>query len=138
MNFRKHRREEPEINLIPFIDVLLVIIIFLMLTTTYSRFTELKLNLPSANAEAMAEYPKQLVISVAADGRYAVGGAVLNDRSEESLMAAMRAANLAPETALVISADALASHQAVITVMQAAHQLGQYRITFATQKASSQ
>ena len=72
MNFRKRPHEEPEINLIPFIDVLMVILIFLMLTTTYSKFTELQLQLPVANADAARDYPKEVVVSVSSDGRYAV------------------------------------------------------------------
>ncbi|MGC4062341.1 MAG: biopolymer transporter ExbD [Aquabacterium sp.] len=71
MNFRKrHQPEEPEINLIPFIDVLLVVLIFLMLTTTYSKLTELKINLPTANAQAPKARPREVVVVVTADGRY--------------------------------------------------------------------
>ena len=72
MNFRPRTKEEPEINLIPFIDVLLVILIFLMLTTTYSKFTELQLTLPVADTEQQRDHPKEVVVAVAADGRYAV------------------------------------------------------------------
>ena len=73
MNFRRHyRHEEPEINLIPFIDVLLVILIFLMLSTTYSKFTELQITLPVANADKLRDRPREIVVSVAADGRYSV------------------------------------------------------------------
>ena len=72
MKFRPHPPEEPEINLIPFIDVLLVILIFLMLTTTYSKFTELQVTLPTASADAARDRPKEIVVAVAADGRYAV------------------------------------------------------------------
>ncbi len=72
INFRKRRTEEPEINLIPFIDVLLVILIFLMLTTTYSKFTEMELTLPSADTEQLRDRPKEVIVSIAADGRYAV------------------------------------------------------------------
>ncbi len=69
MNFRPRAKEEPEINLIPFIDVLLVILIFLMLTTTYSKFTELQLTLPVADAEQQRDHPKEVVVAVAADGQ---------------------------------------------------------------------
>ena len=72
MNFRKPRPEEPEINLIPFIDVLLVILIFLMLSTTYSKFTELQVALPVADAEQARDRPHEIIVAVAADGRYAV------------------------------------------------------------------
>ena len=85
MNFRSRDREEPEINLIPFIDVLLVILIFLMLTTTYSKFTQLQLTLPVADAEQMRDRPKEVIVSVAADGRYAVNKAALDGRSVEDV-----------------------------------------------------
>ncbi|MGB4928223.1 MAG: biopolymer transporter ExbD, partial [Giesbergeria sp.] len=83
MNFRSRDREEPEINLIPFIDVLLVILIFLMLTTTYSKFTQLQLTLPVADAEQMRDRPKEVIVSVSADGRYAVNKDALDGRSVE-------------------------------------------------------
>ena len=83
MNFRPRTKEEPEINLIPFIDVLLVVLIFLMLSTTYSRFTELQVNLPSANSERLRERPGEIIVSVAADGRYAVNRQPIDGRSVE-------------------------------------------------------
>ena len=70
MNFRPRQKEEPEINLIPFIDVLLVVLIFLMLSTTYSRFTELQVNLPAANSEKLKDRPGEIVVAVSSDGRY--------------------------------------------------------------------
>ena len=72
MNFRRSQREEPEINLIPFIDVLLVILIFLMLSTTYSKFTELQITLPVADAEKARDRAREIIVAVAADGRFAV------------------------------------------------------------------
>ena len=71
-NFRKPRPEEPEINLIPFIDVLLVVLIFLMLSTTYSKFTELQLRLPVADTETLREHPQELLVTVTREGRYAL------------------------------------------------------------------
>ena len=127
-------KEEPEINLIPFIDVLLVILIFLMLTTTYSKFTQLQLTLPVADAEQMRDRPKEVIVSVAADGRYAVNKAALDGRSVEVVAAALRtAASAGPESIVIISADATAPHQSVITVMEAARRAGLTQITFATQ-----
>ena len=79
MQFRRTARDEPEINLIPFIDVLLVVLIFLMLSTTYSRFTEIQLRLPVADTETRREQPRQVVVAVAADGRYLIGKAPLAD-----------------------------------------------------------
>ena len=135
MKFRPNPPEEPEINLIPFIDVLLVILIFLMLTTTYSRFTELQVTLPVANADAARERPKEIVIAVAADGRYAVNQQPLEARSVEAVAGALRA--LADkDSILVISADAAAPVQAVVTAMDAARREGLIRITFAAQSGS--
>jgi biopolymer transport protein ExbD len=134
MNFRRHRHEEPEINLIPFIDVLLVILIFLMLSTTYSRFTELQLTLPSANAEAIRERPAQIVVAIAADGRTLLDRREVDGRSVERLTAELTAAAAGRNDAvLIISADALSSHQSVINVLDAARRAGLARLTFAAQ-----
>lgn len=136
MNFRSRRTEEPEINLIPFIDVLLVVLIFLMLSTTYSKFTELQLNLPQANADRQRERPQEIVVAVAADGRYAVNRTALPGRSVDGLARALsEAARAQPEAMLVISADAAATHQSVISVMEAARRIGLTRVTFATQSS---
>ena len=91
MNFRKARTEEPEINLIPFIDVLLVILIFLMLSTTYSKFTELQITLPAADAEKARDRPREIIVAVAADGRYAVNRKPVDGRSVELLSAELTA-----------------------------------------------
>lgn len=133
MRFNPNPLEEPEINLIPFIDVLLVILIFLMLTTTYSRYTTLRVNLPTASAQVGQEQPEQLVVSVASDGRYAVGGNEMELRSVDAIMDALRAAGAGENTLMVISADASAPVQAAVTVMDAARRLGLTRITFAAQ-----
>lgn len=136
MKFGRQRPEEPEINLIPFIDVLLVILIFLMLTTTYSRFTELQLSLPVADAEALCEQPKEIVVAIAADGRYAINRTPLTARGVEAVAQALRP--LAAEgSVLVVSADAAAPVQAVITVLDAARREGLTRITFAAQASSA-
>ena len=136
MKFGRQRPEEPEINLIPFIDVLLVILIFLMLTTTYSRFTELQLSLPVADAEALRERPQEIVVAIAADGRYAVNRTPLTARGVEAVAQALRP--LAAEgSVLVVSADAAAPVQAVITVLDAARREGLTRITFAAQASSA-
>ena len=135
MKFRHRRTEEPEINLIPFIDVLLVVLIFLMLSTTYSRYSELQINLPTADAERLKERPAEILVTVAADGRYAVNRLPLDGRSTELLSAALqRAAGAAGDAPVVIvSADALTPHQSVINVLDAARRAGLPRLTFATQ-----
>lgn len=138
MKFRQRLRDEPEINLIPFIDVLLVVLIFLMLSTTYSKFTQLQVQLPVANTEAARNHPREVIVAVSSDGRYAVNQAVLNGRGLEALAAALQAARTAgPDTVLIISADAAASHQSVVLVMEAARRAGLSHITFATQSAPS-
>jgi biopolymer transport protein ExbD len=137
MHFRHGSRDEPEINLIPFIDVLLVVLIFLMLSTTYSKFTEMQLRLPVADAEAQRDYPKEVIVAVSADGRYAINKTVVTDRSVESVaMALDAAAGGAKDSVVIISADASAAHQSVITVMEAARRVGLMQITFATQSAA--
>ncbi|MEW6705496.1 MAG: biopolymer transporter ExbD [Pseudomonadota bacterium] len=134
MNFRKHRPEEPEINLIPFIDVLLVILIFLMLSTTYSKFTELQVTLPTAEAEKLRDRPAEIVVAVSADGRYAVNRKAVDGRSVELLTAELAAAAEGQKDPVVIvSADATAAHQAVVNVLDAARRAGLPRLTFAAQ-----
>jgi biopolymer transport protein ExbD len=138
MHFRKrHAPEEPEINLIPFIDVLLVVLIFLMLTTTYSRLTELKINLPTANAKATEARPKELTVMVTADGRYMVNQRLIEGRSVELLAAGLTAqVGAERDVVVVVNADASASHQSVINVMDAARRVGLSQLTFATQGQS--
>jgi biopolymer transport protein ExbD len=137
MNFRKPRPEDPEINLIPFIDVLLVILIFLMLSTTYSKFTELSVTLPSANADASRDRPAEIIVAVAADGRYIVDHQPIDGRNVDALTQALRtAAESRKEPFLIISADAMSTHQAVINVMDAARRAGLSRMTFAAQTAT--
>ncbi|MBN8486512.1 MAG: biopolymer transporter ExbD [Burkholderiales bacterium] len=138
MNFRRPTSEEPEINLIPFIDVLLVILIFLMLSTTYSKFTELQVTLPVADADATRERPAEIIVGVTADGRYALDGQLVEGRSVDVLGAALRAAALQrKDPFLIISADAAAAHQSVINVLDAARRAGLSRITFAAQNSSN-
>ncbi len=138
MNFRRPQPEEPEINLIPFIDVLLVILIFLMLSTTYSKFTELQVTLPTADAEQLRDRPAEIVVAVAADGRYAVNHKAVEGRSIELLTAELAAAaNGQKDAVVIVSADATAAHQAVVNVLDAARRAGLPRLTFATQTSGS-
>ena len=136
MNFRTGERDEPEINLIPFIDILLVVLIFLVLTTTYSKFTELKVNLPVADAQAPKQNPREVIVAVGNDGRYSINRQVLDGASVEALTRVLSdTAQGNSETVIVISADAAATHQSVINVMDAARRAGLVQITFATQQA---
>jgi biopolymer transport protein ExbD len=137
MNFRRGRREDyPDINLIPFIDILLVIVIFLAVTTTYARFAELKINLPTSSAEQTPTPPKQIEVAVAESGRYQIDSTAVGEVSVDELAAALQkaAANL-NDPVVVINADARATHQSVVNVMEAARRVGLSRITFATQTA---
>lgn len=138
MNFRKHRHEEPEINLIAFIDVLLVVLIFLMMSTTYSKFTELQVTLPTAEADKPRERPAEIIVSVAGDGRYAVNRKALDGRSVEALTVELSAAaSVLKEPVVIVSADATAAHQAVINVLDAARRAGLPRLTFAAQSGAA-
>ncbi len=137
MNFRPRTKDEPEINLIPFIDVLLVVLIFLMLSTTYSKFTEMQLTLPVADTDAQRDYPKEVIVAISAEGNYSINRQAVAGRSIESVVAALtEAAKSSKESVVVISADASARHQAVVTVMEAARRAGLNQITFATQSSA--
>jgi biopolymer transport protein ExbD len=137
MNFQRGKEKEPlEINLVPMIDVMLVILIFLMITTTYSKYTELQINLPTANAEKQLERPNEVTVLVNAQGQYVVNRAPVAFRSIEQLADELRRAAAAmKEPVVVISADATATHQAVVRVMEASRLAGLSQITFTTQSA---
>ena len=135
MKFRRERSgNEPEINLIPFIDVLLVLVIFLMLTTTWSRLTELNLRLPVANATGETDKPRQIQLSISSTGRYALQEQVLEGVSVDIVAAALRPLS-SQDTVLVISADAASPHQSVVSAMEAARRAGLSQITFATRSS---
>jgi biopolymer transport protein ExbD len=135
MNFQRgHSKEDLEINLIPMIDVLLVILIFLMITTTYSKFAELQINLPTADVEKQLERPNEINIIVTPDGRYLINRVPHDFRTIEDLAMAMKgAAGEQKDPVVVINADAKATHQSVIHVMEAARFAGLAHISFATQ-----
>jgi len=136
MNFRRGRmREDPDINLIPLIDILIVILIFLFLTTTYSRFAELQINLPEAAADRATDKPQMLTIAVDALGRYAINGITTNYNDPQQFANALRdAAKGAKEPVIAISADQKATHQSVINVMESARLAGYNHISFTTQR----
>ncbi len=137
MNFRKQRPEEPEINLIPFIDVLLVVLIFLMLSTTYSKFTELQITLPVANADKLRDRQNEIDVSVSADGRYTVNRKPVDGRSVDALTAELAAAAAgSTDKVVIVSADAAVAHQSVINVMDAARRANLAHLTFAAQASS--
>jgi len=139
MNFRKGKgREDPEINLIAFIDVLLVILIFLMISTSYSKFTELRITLPTADAEKAADHPTEINVSVDAQGRYAINNVQVSYRDPAGLAEDLKSAASAKGEAkrdpvIIIGAEATAAHQSVINVLEAARLAGFEKVTFAAQ-----
>jgi len=139
MNFQRGKRhEELEVNLVPLIDVLLVIIIFLVVSATFSRVSELQINLPTAEANAPENKPVVVTVDVDANGRYVVNDViVVVDPTVDNISLAMRkAVGAAKEPTIIINADASATHQSVVNVMEAARQAGYVHITFATQAGS--
>ena len=135
MNLRRAAsRDEPEINFIPLIDVLLVILIFLMVTTTYQRVQELQITLPEAEADQAKQRPKEVTVGIDPQGRYVIDRAVFTFTSVPALADMLRkSAGDAKDVVVVINADANATHQSVIHVMEAARAAGLVQITFATQ-----
>src|SRR3954467_15235590 len=132
MNFQRGREKEPlEINLVPLIDVMMVILIFLMITTTYNKYTELQINLPTADADKQVERTNEVAVLVNAQGQYVINRrAVIFHTGEQLADELKRAAAAAKEPVVVISADATATHQAVVRVMEAARVAGLTQITF--------
>jgi biopolymer transport protein ExbD len=134
LKFKQNNPIEPDINLIPFIDVLLVVLIFLMLTTTWSKYNEMNVSLPSAASPQAAQDNTTWTVSVSAQGTYAVNGSTLEGRQIQDLQKALSGLGKS-EGNLLIKADASASHQAVINVLEAARFNGISKIAFATQQA---
>ncbi len=134
MNFQRGRvREAPEINLIPMIDVFLVIIIFLMVTTAYAKFSELQINLPQASGEQITAPTSQINVAVDASENYAINHAAAEFNGVQAMAQALRrAAEGQTDPTIIINADARAPHQAVINIMEAARLAGYGRITFTT------
>ncbi len=139
MNFRKGKsREDPEINLIAFIDVLLVILIFLMVTTSYSKFTALQITLPTADAEKAMQRPSEINVVIDAQGRYAINNVKIAYRDVAGLAEDLKSAagdksDSKKDPVVIINADAMATHQTVINVLEAARLAGLAQLTFAAQ-----
>ena len=134
MNFQRGKKHEDlELNLVPLIDVLLVIIIFLVVSTTFSRFSELKINLPTAEANSPDKKPNVINVSITADGVYSVNETQLPSKNLEAIVAALKNSSKGEkEVPVIINADAKCEHQSVINVMEAARQAGLTHITFST------
>jgi len=138
MNFQRGKRHEDlEMNLVPLIDVLLVIIIFLVVSATFSRTSELQINLPTAEANATQEKPLTIEVGIDANGRYTVNNKGLRSGSVDAIGAALQAAAKGgKEPTVIINADANTTHQSVVNVMEASRVAGYTHITFATQVKS--
>ena len=135
MNFQRGKRHEDiEMNLVPLIDVLLVIIIFLVVSATFSRTSELQINLPTAQANVPQEKPLTIEVGVDASGQYVINGKSLSDVSVAGIASALQAAaDGGKEPTIIINADAKSTHQSVVDVMEASRTVGYTHITFATQ-----
>jgi len=134
MNFQKGKKNDDlEINFIPLIDVLLVIIIFLVVSTTFARFSQLKINLPIAEANIVDNNSEHINVTISKDGQYAINERPINAKTVAELTIKLREISASKiDSSLVINADALASHQSVINVMEASRQVGLTKITFST------
>jgi len=136
MNFRRRPAEEPEINLIPLIDVLLMTLIFLIVTTSFSNEAQLRVHLPEASAEAKENLPS-VRVSIDAKGQFYIGDQQLLNATPEVLRSALvHAAGSMKDPLIIISADGQAPHEAVVRIMDSARRLGFTHLTFATQQAS--
>lgn len=138
MRFRRPLGEEPEVNLIPLIDVMLIVLIFLAVSTTYSRFSELQIELPTAEANKTQNRPQEIQVGVTADGRIAIERVLIGVTDPGAVAELLaKAARGRDKPLLVINADAQAPHQAVINVMEAARLANLPRISFATQRQTA-
>ncbi len=139
MKFRRKSKQDNGINLTPLIDVVFLLLIFFMVTTTFTKETRLLITLPEANGEPAEETAQTLELLVNAEGNYAVNGQNLINREIKTIMAALKDASGGNvEMPLIITADAQASHQAVVIAMDAAGQLGFSRLNIATQQTQEQ
>ena len=139
MNFRSHRREEVNVNLTPLIDVVFLLLIFFMVSTTFTKASQLSIDLPEATGEP-SETPKdQIEILVDESGQYRVNGQALVDTHVRTLQAAIYKISAGDTTRpMVISADAQASHQSVIRAMDAAGQMGFVHLSIGTRQPAPQ
>jgi len=135
MNLRPQRREEPEVNLTPLIDVVFLLLLFFMLSTTFNRESQLSVDLPEASAEPSQAPEQALEITVSQQGDYFIGDQKVVNNDPATLRRALsKVAGKRKDIPVVIRADGLAPHQSVVTVMDVAARLGLVRISLATVK----
>lgn len=133
MRLQSRRREEPDLNLTPLIDVVFLLLIFFMVSTTFERDTEITLELPEASGEPLKTERVVVEISIDAEGRYYVNQQELINTQMDTLKRGIQqAVGDAERPQVILSADRKTPHQAVITAMDAARQLGLLNLTFAT------
>lgn len=139
MKLRQTKKDTAEINLTPLIDVVFLLLIFFMVSTTFQREAELSIELPEASTEAQEKKDKPIEVAIDAGGSYYVNGRALLNKQPKTLRRALqKAAGDRSSVPVVISADANASHQSVVVVMDAARQLGLLRLTFAARLTSEE
>ena len=137
MNLRGAPKDPVDINLTPLIDVVFLLLIFFMVSTTFDRDSELSIELPAASAEARDQRPDAIEVAIDAQGRFYVNGRqLLNTQSSTVRQALKSAAGDKQSPPIIISADAKTPHQAVVQIMDAARELGFVRLTFATRLVS--
>ena len=138
MNFRRQRsQEELSINLTPLIDVVFLLLIFFMVSTTFTKETHLVIDLPESSGAILEEQPKQIEITISKTGEFSVDGRGLINGQLDTVMRALgRASKGNSKLPLVITADAQAPYQTVVTAMDAAGQLGFSNLSMTTQKES--
>ena len=137
MNLRPRRREEPDLNLVPMIDVVLVLLIFFMIATSLRHESELEIRLPEASGQPMPSHLAQLEVDIDASGRYALNGQALETVDAATLKAALHTAAQGRELPLILRADGRTPHQAVVMVLEVAGQLGLKQLAIATVNASA-
>ena len=137
MNFRPHDRDEPELNLIPLIDVLIILLIFLVMTTTFAQQSGLEIRLPEARSTAPLSPEKPLAILIDDEGRFLIAGQPVPVATSATIQRALKAAAGEQKDPLIlIEADLNSRHQALVLTLEALEQLGFQRISFATVTAS--
>ena len=135
MNFRPMRREELELNITPLIDIVFLLLIFFMVSTTFQKESQLRVQLPEATPQSPADPVEPLEIVISADGQYAVSGRKLADNERATLVDALeQAAGEQRDRPLVVRADARTPHQAVVRAMDAASRLGLRNLSIATSR----
>lgn len=135
MKFKRNKHEDLAINITPLIDVVFLLLIFFMVTTTFSRETRLLVNLPEANAELAAAQPEQIEVLVTREGNYAINGRTLVNSRMATLMSGLEIESGGDlNLPVLLIADSEATHQSVVTAMDAIGQSGFQRLNIATQR----